>query len=84
LDNYLIEREKIGTKGTDRRYFWLSDAQPSLVRSSSLLRARLETSRNFRLGVTACQRINLPLPPDSSLKSHLYFGAKDVSRGALS
>ena len=50
MDNYLTRREKIGTTGTERPCLWLGDAQPSLVRSSSLLRAHLETSRNFRLG----------------------------------
>lgn len=50
MDNYLTRREKIGITDTERLCLWLGDAQRSLVRSSSLLRARLETTRNFRLG----------------------------------
>ncbi len=49
--------------GTERWCLWLVDAEPALIRSSSLLRARLETVRNFRLGSNRPQTRELAATP---------------------
>ncbi len=49
--------------GTERWCLWLVDADPELLRSSPLLRARLETVRNFRLGSERPQTRELAKTP---------------------
>ncbi len=49
--------------GTERWCLWLVDAEPALIRSSPLLRARLETVRNFRQGSARPQTQELAATP---------------------
>ena len=49
--------------GTERWCLWLVDATPALIRSSALLRARIETVRQFRLSSGRPQTVALATTP---------------------